>query len=128
MRVLAYIHTKNEADFIEQALEALRRQTRPPDAILIVDNGSTDGTLNRAFPEQVTVIRNPSDIGTSGSVRVGFAHAFEHGFDWMWILDADSMPESGMLAKLLAFFERLPPAQRERVCFLNGVALTVTGE
>jgi rhamnopyranosyl-N-acetylglucosaminyl-diphospho-decaprenol beta-1,3/1,4-galactofuranosyltransferase len=128
MRVLAYIHTKNEADFIEQVLEALRRQTRPPDAILIVDNGSTDGTLNRAFPEQVTVLRNPSDIGTSGSVRVGFAHAFEHGFDWMWILDADSVPDPDMLEKLLAFFERLLPVEREQVCFLNGVPLTVTGE
>jgi len=128
MRVLAYIHTKNEANFIEQALEALRRQTRPPDAILIVDNGSTDDTLNRAFPEQVTVIRNPSDIGTSGSVRVGFAHAFEHGFDWMWILDADSVPDSDVLEKLLAFLERLPPAKEEQVCFLNALPLTVTGE
>jgi GT2 family glycosyltransferase len=127
-RVLAYIHTLNEADFIEQALAALRLQTRPLDAILIVDNASTDGTLDRVFPEQVTVIRNPSDLGTSGSVRIGFTYALDHGFDWMWILDADSVPEPCMLEKLLAFFERLPPARREQVCFLNGVPLTVTGE
>jgi rhamnopyranosyl-N-acetylglucosaminyl-diphospho-decaprenol beta-1,3/1,4-galactofuranosyltransferase len=128
MRVLAYIHTLNEADFVEQALDALGRQTRPPDAILIVDNASTDGTLDRVFPEKVTVIRNPADLGTSGSVRIGFTYASDHGFDWMWILDADSVPEPDMLEKLLTFFEGLPPAQREKVCFLNGVPLTVSGE
>jgi rhamnopyranosyl-N-acetylglucosaminyl-diphospho-decaprenol beta-1,3/1,4-galactofuranosyltransferase len=118
MRVLAHIHTFNEAAFIEQALDGLQRQTRPPDAIIIVDNGSTDGTLDRTFPENVTVIRNPADLGTSGSVGVGFAHALKHEFDWIWVLDADSVPESGALENLLAFFERMPPAEREEACFL----------
>src|SRR5271166_5926225 len=118
MRVLAHIHTFNEAAFIEQALEGLRRQTRPPDAFVIVDNGSTDGTLDRTFPENVTVIRNPADLGTSGSVGIGFAHALKHEFDWIWVLDADSVPESGALENLLAFFDRMPPAEQEGVCFL----------
>jgi GT2 family glycosyltransferase len=37
---------------------------------------------------------------------MGFAHALEHGFDWVWIFDADSVPEPDALEKLLAFFER----------------------
>jgi GT2 family glycosyltransferase len=118
----------NEAEFIEQAVEALRRQTRPLDGILIVDNASTDSTLDRHFPEQVTVIRNPVDIGTSGSVRIGFSHALENGFDWTWVLDADSVPEPDALERLLVFWEHLPPAQQERVCFLNSWPLTETGE
>ncbi len=128
MRVLAYIHTKNEAAYIEQALESLRRQTRLPDAILIVDNASTDGTLDRLFPEEVAVIRNPTDLGTSGSVRKGFTYALEHVFDWIWVLDADSVPQPDALEKLLTFFERLPHARREEVCFLNSWPLTETGE
>jgi rhamnopyranosyl-N-acetylglucosaminyl-diphospho-decaprenol beta-1,3/1,4-galactofuranosyltransferase len=118
MRVLAHIHTFNEAGFIEQALEALQRQTRPPDAIVIVDNASTDGTVDRIFPEGVTVIRNPSDLGVSASVGIGFAQALEQEFDWTWLLDADSVPEPDALEKLLGFFERLPPPKREQVCFL----------
>src|SRR6516162_9958428 len=97
MRILAHIHTHNEAGFIEQALAGLQRQTRPPDAIVIVDNGSTDGTLDRIFPENVMVIRNPADLGTSGSVGVGFAYALKHGFDWVWVLDADSVAEPDAL-------------------------------
>ena len=64
MRVLAYIHTFNDADVIDRALDALLRQTRPPDAILLVDNASTDGTLDRTFPEQVSLIRNPTNLGS----------------------------------------------------------------
>jgi GT2 family glycosyltransferase len=128
MRVLAHIHTFNDAAVIQQALEGLQRQTRPPDAILIVDNASTDGTLDRTFPDNVTIIRNPENLGTSGTVRVGFAYAVEHGFDWAWILDADSVPEPDALENLLAFFERLPPAKQEHACFLAARSQTVTGE
>src|ERR1700731_4469141 len=111
MRVLAHIHTMNDADVVEQLLEALRRQTRPPEAILVVDNASTDGTLNRTFPENVRIIRNPENLGTSGTVRIGLAHGLEHGFHWVWLFDADSVPEPDVLEKLLTFFESLPAAK-----------------
>ena len=118
MRVLAHIHTMNDAAVIEQALEGLRRQTRPPDAIVIVDNASTDETLVRTFPENAAIIRNSQNLGTSGAIRIGFAHALQHEFDWTWVFDADSVPEPDALEKLLAFFERLSPSKRARVCFL----------
>ena len=118
MRVLVHIHTFNDADFIEQALDGLQRQTRAADAIAIVDNASTDGTLDRTFPEHVTVIRNSTNLGSAGAVAVGFSHALKEGFDWTWVLDADSVPEPDALANLLAFFEGLSPAERKKVCFL----------
>ena len=118
MRVLAYVHTFNDAGFIDQVLEALRRQTRPPDAVIIVDNASTDGTLNRPFSEDVTVVRNSANLGVSGAVGIGFAHALKQEFDWTWVLDPDSVPEPDALENLLSFFERLPPSQRQQVCFL----------
>ncbi len=118
MRVLAYVHTFNDSEFIDQVLDAIRRQTRPLDAIIIVDNASTDGSLNRTFPESVTVVRNSTNLGTSGAVRIGFAKALEQGFDWTWILDPDSVPEPDALENLLGFFERLPPSDRQQVCFL----------
>jgi rhamnopyranosyl-N-acetylglucosaminyl-diphospho-decaprenol beta-1,3/1,4-galactofuranosyltransferase len=126
MRVLAHIHTFNDAAVIEQALEGLQPQTRPPDAIVIVDNASTDGTLDRIFPEHVTVIRNRANLGTTGSVAVGFSHALKEGFDWTWVLDADSVPEPDALTNLLAFFERLPSREREQVCFLACRLATVS--
>jgi rhamnopyranosyl-N-acetylglucosaminyl-diphospho-decaprenol beta-1,3/1,4-galactofuranosyltransferase len=127
MRVLTLIIAFNDASVIQQALDGLRSQTRPLDAILIVDNASTDGTLDRTFAETVATFRNPKNQGPSGAVRIGFAHAFEHGFEWTWVLDADSVPEPDALEKLLAFFDRLPATQQEQVCFVAGWPLTETG-
>jgi rhamnopyranosyl-N-acetylglucosaminyl-diphospho-decaprenol beta-1,3/1,4-galactofuranosyltransferase len=118
MRVLAHMHTLNDEAVIEQLLEGLRRQTRPPDGIIIVDNGSTDATLERTFPENVAVVRNSVNLGTSGAIVLGLAHAQEHGYDWTWVFDADSRPEPDALENLLAFFENLPPSEQARVCFL----------
>jgi GT2 family glycosyltransferase len=128
MRILAHIHTMNDAAVIEQLLDALRRQTRPPDAILIIDNASSDGTLDRAFPENATIVRNSKNLGTSGAIRIGFAYALEQHFDWIWIFDADSVPEPDTLEKLLIFYERLPTTKGEKVCFLNGWPYTASGE
>jgi rhamnosyltransferase len=52
----------------------------------------------------------------------------EHAFDWVWLFDADSVPEPDALEKLLAFFARLPPAKQEQVCFLGGLPLDDAGE
>jgi rhamnopyranosyl-N-acetylglucosaminyl-diphospho-decaprenol beta-1,3/1,4-galactofuranosyltransferase len=127
MRLLAHIIAFNDAAVIEQLLEGLRRQTRAPDAILIVDNASTDGTLNRTFPEAITVFRNSENLGPSGAVGIAFAHALEHGFDWTWVLDADSVPAPDALEKLLAFFDHLPTQRQEQVCFVAGWPLTDAG-
>ena len=118
MRVLAHIHTLNDEAVIGQILEGLRRQTRPPDAVIIVDNGSTDATLDREFPSSITVVRHGRNLGTSGAIVTGMKHALAHGFDWIWLFDADSVPGPDALEKLLAFYDDLPKAEKEPICFL----------
>ena len=51
MRVLAHIHPFSAADLIDGTLDAVRRQTRPPDGILI--GATTLRPTGRTFPEQV---------------------------------------------------------------------------
>jgi rhamnopyranosyl-N-acetylglucosaminyl-diphospho-decaprenol beta-1,3/1,4-galactofuranosyltransferase len=128
MRVLAHIHTYNDADVVGQALEALLRQTRPPDAIVLVDNASTDGTVDKVSSEQVTISRNIQNLGPSGAVHISLRHALENGFDWTWVLDGDSVPELDALEKLLAFFEHLPTTRQDQVFFLASWPLTGVGD
>jgi rhamnopyranosyl-N-acetylglucosaminyl-diphospho-decaprenol beta-1,3/1,4-galactofuranosyltransferase len=125
MRILGYIHTFNDAEVIEQGLSGLRRQIRKPDAIVVVDNASTDGTLDRISSERVIIIRNLTNLGTSGAIGVGFKYALAHNFDWVWILDPDSVPDDDALENLIQFFMRLPVSEQEQVFFLTG---RVTGE
>jgi glycosyltransferase involved in cell wall biosynthesis len=118
MRVLAHITTFNAADVIDRSLVALQRQTRPPDAIQLVDNCSTDGTLNRKFPAQVTVIRNPVNLGVVGSIRVGFAYALDQSFDWIWVLDADGVPAPKALEMMLKAYDSWPQPLKNQTGFI----------
>lgn len=63
MRILAHVHTFNDADVIDQIIEAILRQTRPVDGILVVDNASTDGTLARPALKHATLLRHPENLG-----------------------------------------------------------------
>ncbi len=127
MRVLTLVMTFNDVAVIEQALEGLRRQIRPSDAIIVVDNASTDGTLDKVNSKNITIHRNSEDLGPSGAVSVALAFALENGFDWTWVLDADSVPEPDALEKLLGFFDHLNTEQQEKVFFLSSWPLTEAG-
>lgn len=118
MKVLAHIHTFNDADIVERTVEAVLNQTRPADAVLIVDNGSSDGTVERDFPAAVTVLRHARNQGTAGAVASGMAHALEHGYDWIWTFDADSLVAPDALERLLDDFAGWPAAQQQGTFFL----------
>jgi glycosyltransferase involved in cell wall biosynthesis len=118
MRVLAHIHTFNDADIIDRTVEAVRRQTRPVDAILIVDNASSDGTLEQPSVKHATVLRQSENTGTSGAVYTGLQFAIEQNYDWIWVFDADSTPEPDALEKLLDLYASWPEAQQNETAFL----------
>jgi len=121
MRVLAHIHTFNDADIIDKTIEAVLRQTQPVDGILVVDNASSDGTLDQPSLKHATVLRLPENTGTSGAVHVGMQFALDHDYDWIWVFDADSVPEPDALVAaasdvaLNGRFIFFPAANRNRV-------------
>jgi len=118
MRVLAHVHTFNDADVIERTIESLTRQTRPVDGLLVVDNASRDDTLARPSLEGATVLRHPINRGTSGAVESGFRFALEHDYDWIWVFDADSAPEPDALERLLELYAGWPPALKDETAFV----------
>jgi GT2 family glycosyltransferase len=118
MRVLAHIHTFNDADIIDQTIAAVLRQTRPVDAILVVDNASTDGTIERPSVKNAAVLRHPENQGTSGAVYSGLRFALEHNYDWIWVFDADSVPEPDALERLFDLYAVWPPSVQEEIGFL----------
>ncbi len=105
MRILIQVHTWNDADVIGTALDAILHQTLSVDEIVIVDNGSADGTAQLEYPDLVTVIRHPVNLGTSGSVKTGLEYARAQGYDWIWVLDADSVPRRDALELLVGLVE-----------------------
>lgn len=126
MKVLGHIHTLNDEDVIDRSLQGLLDQTHSLDEILIVDNGSTDSTLKRNFPPQVTVIRHKENLGTNGTLITGLNYALEQDYDWLWVFDADSLPETDALKVLLDFYDTLPPETQNQTAYLACIPLDNT--
>jgi GT2 family glycosyltransferase len=94
----------NEGHVLPRQLEALLRQTRPLDEIIVVDNASKDGTeavLAERYP-QVTILKMAENLGAAGAWAKGLAYAaLEKRHDWTLSLDADSTPGDEALEMLL---------------------------
>ena len=112
MRVLGYIGTFNES--VDRSVAALLAQTRPLDGIVVVDNASTTDPP-KGLPPGVTLLRNDENLGPSGAITRGMREAIAQGYDWIWVFDADSEPESDALERLLEVYAQLAPGTREEV-------------
>lgn len=107
-QVCAVLVTYNRLDLLRQALAAVRAQSRKPETIIVVDNGSTDGTaawLAGEADAQVRVI-SQANLGGSGGFHTGLHAAYETGADWLWCMDDDTIPDHDCLAEMLAAEER----------------------
>jgi GT2 family glycosyltransferase len=128
MCLLAYIHTFNDEDVIDRSLKAVSSQTHAVSEILIVDNASTDDTLQRDFPPGVTIIHHGHNLGTAGAVISGFQYALERDYEWIWILDADSVPRPDALENLLGLYETFPPEIQAQTRLIASLLIdSVTG-
>lgn len=108
-RVTAVVLTHARRDLLRECLLAVQAQTRAPDAVLVVDNGSTDGTaamLRDEFPG-LEVLRLDPNAGASGGFHAGLLAARQA--DWVWLLDDDTIARPDTLERLLAARSEVPP-------------------
>jgi glycosyltransferase involved in cell wall biosynthesis len=103
MRLSVIIPVYNGRDFLGQALQALAASTHAPDEVLVVDDGSTDGsgTLARVWGAKVLT---PGD-GPRGPARARNLGAAQATGDVLLFLDADVAVHSDTLARIAAHFQ-----------------------
>jgi GT2 family glycosyltransferase len=84
-------------------LASLAKVESPAFTTLLVDNGSTDGTVGlvrRAFP-QVEILELPRNLGFAGGNNAGFASLRGRGFDSVVFLNNDTVVDPGFLQPLI---------------------------
>jgi len=125
--ICAVIVTYNRKKLLMECLKALLNQTYALNAILIVDNASTDGTpellkekefideipkasdepieLHKTFKNSILLsifyIRLHENTGGAGGFHEGVKRGYEGGYDWLWLMDDDVMPDKYCLKNLL---------------------------
>ena len=73
--------------------------------VVVVDDGSSDGTANAAAAAGATVVALPFNLGIGGAVQTGFRFALEQGYEVAVRLDGDGQHDPAELPKLLAPLE-----------------------
>jgi rhamnopyranosyl-N-acetylglucosaminyl-diphospho-decaprenol beta-1,3/1,4-galactofuranosyltransferase len=102
-RVVAVVVTWNRRELLAEALTAILAQTVAPDAVVVVDNASDDGTadLLRDRFSSLDVVTTSRNLGGAGGFAVGLDRALRGRCDAMWLMDDDTVPEPTALAELL---------------------------
>ena len=101
MKILAAVVTYNRRELLSRCIDALQAQTRAPDALLVVNNDSSDGTAEMLTARGVPFVTQPN-LGSAGGWRRAIDHALDHGFDAIWLMDDDGFPDSQALSALEA--------------------------
>jgi len=105
-RVNCVIVTYNRLSLLRECVEAVCAQTFPLNKIIVVNNASTDGTVEylaelaregTAF-DIVTMQKN---TGGAGGFNAGLKRSFSIGADWSWLMDDDTIPYPDTLQELV---------------------------
>ncbi|MCL5671641.1 MAG: glycosyltransferase family 2 protein, partial [Acidobacteria bacterium] len=121
-RIAAVVVTYNRCALLEGCLDALLRQDRPLDEILVIDNASTDDTtemLAKKYNGKVTHVGLEENIGGAGGFYEGIRLAYEKGHDWIWVMDDDVEP----MADALRILAESPAFSAPSVGFLACLVL-----
>jgi glycosyltransferase involved in cell wall biosynthesis len=97
--ILALIPAYEEGPRIGAVVEAARRHL----PVVVVDDGSTDDTADRARAAGAMVLRQQPNAGKGAALRAGFRHALDAGAPAVVTLDADGQHDP---AEIPAFLER----------------------
>lgn len=108
-RVSIIVVNTNELHHLKRCLPSLARQNYPDYEVIVVDNVSSDGSLEyiaETFP-WVRVVRNRANLGYAGANNVGLQHA---SGDYFAVLNPDTEVEAGWLQALIQTLEQHPQA------------------
>ena len=108
-QVLIIIVTFNRKGHVANLLVSLKEIDYTNFHIIVVDNASTDGTveyLKEHFP-YLTLLVNSVNTGGSGGFTRGLQYAFEQeGYDYYWLLDNDVVVSKDALSHLVSTLEK----------------------
>jgi GT2 family glycosyltransferase len=102
--IVAVVVTYNRKDILRECINRLLRQKEVPCDILIINNSSTDGTEEMIETEfsikEVLYFNTGKNLGGAGGFEFGIGKAVRLGYEYIWIMDDDSLPTETALKEL----------------------------
>jgi glycosyltransferase involved in cell wall biosynthesis len=99
-RVLIIVPAWNEAESIAGVIAEIEGAL-PFVNVLVVDDGSTDGTAQVAQGAGAVALTLPYNLGVGGAMRLGYRYARDHDYDVAIQVDADGQHDPAYIPKLI---------------------------
>jgi GT2 family glycosyltransferase len=109
-RAAVVIVNFNGGEHLLRCLEAVTAQRRAPDAVIVIDNASGDGSLEAArerFPSLHFIV-NDRNLGFAAANNQALRHCAQQQIAFAALLNPDAFPEPEWLERLLVAAQRLP--------------------
>jgi GT2 family glycosyltransferase len=87
--VAAVVVTFNRLKLLKKCIQSLKDQTRKLDEIMVVNNSSSDGTIEWLNSQNDLTVITQENSGSAGGQYTGIKTAYKKGYDWVWCLDTD---------------------------------------
>ncbi|HEX7297888.1 MAG TPA: glycosyltransferase family 2 protein [Solirubrobacteraceae bacterium] len=104
---LAVVPAYNEAATVARVVRAIHARMPGLD-VLVIDDGSTDDTRERAEAAGARVLRHPFNLGIGGAVQSGFVYALDNDYDFMVQVDGDGQHDPDQIGRLEAVMREDP--------------------
>jgi len=108
--IFIIIPVHNRVDFTRGCLAALKNQRAKDFAVIVIDDGSTDGTaemIKKDFPDVILLSGNGS-LWWSGATNVGIKEALHRGCRWILTLNDDTVPEPDFITAMSFWAKEKP--------------------
>ena len=104
--IAAVVVTYNRKDLLTENIQCLLAQKPIKPEIIVIDNHSTDGTKdalkNYIEQNQIQYCDTGANLGGAGGFSFGIKYAAENGYDYVWVMDDDCMPNETALDAFLS--------------------------
>ena len=122
MSVAVVVVSYNRKELLRDCLTSVCAQVAPQDEVIVIDNGSTDGSpelVRGEFP-QATLFETGENLGGSGGFAWGVELAIAKGHSWAGLMDDDGTPAADALDNLKRVVTAAPTTPSFAACLVTG--------
>ena len=119
-KTLAIVVTYNRLTDLKVCIDALRNQTYKPLDILVVNNGSTDGTKEWLAQQNDVNVINQGNLGGAGGFYAGMEYMMSHDYEFLVMMDDDGIPEQNEVENLIAAYKTIC---KDNAAILNALVI-----
>ena len=98
-RILTALPVYNEASHVRSVLTQVLQHS---DDVLVVNDGSTDGTLEalQELEDQITIESHPTNLGCGAALKTAFEYAVRFGYDVLVTIDCDGQHQPRLIRRI----------------------------